>query len=49
MHKICTEKEAKDWMDRMKKESIKQLKVTEKDIKSSWYHEIELSKLELTE
>ncbi|EGT5447340.1 TPA: hypothetical protein KPG21_000462 [Clostridioides difficile] len=49
MHKVCTEKEAKDWMDRMKKESIKQLKVTEKDIKSSWYHEIELSELELTE
>ncbi len=57
MHRVCTEEEAKDWIDRMRKSTVEQLKVTENDISSAWYeaidtvdeYEIKLSKLKATE
>ncbi|MCC0783553.1 hypothetical protein IR152_10755 [Clostridioides sp. ES-S-0108-01] len=42
MHRVCTEKEAKDWADRMKKESIEQLKISEEDIDYLWYEAVDV-------
>lgn len=42
MHRVCTEKEAKNWMDRMKEESIEQLKISEEDIDYLWYEAVDV-------
>ncbi|MCC0678238.1 MULTISPECIES: hypothetical protein [unclassified Clostridioides] len=42
MHRVCTKKEAKDWVDRMKKESIEQLKISEEDIDYLWYEAVDV-------
>ncbi|MCC0645394.1 hypothetical protein KGF41_14100 [Clostridioides sp. ZZV14-6150] len=42
MHRVCTEKGAKNWMDRMKEESIEKLRVSEEDISSYWYEAIDI-------
>ncbi|AUO78336.1 TPA: hypothetical protein KRE09_002296 [Clostridioides difficile] len=44
MHRVCTEKEAKNWMDRMKEESIEQLKISEEDIDYLWYEAVDVVK-----
>ncbi|CCL51202.1 TPA: hypothetical protein KR288_002752 [Clostridioides difficile] len=42
MHRVCTEKEANNWMDRMKEESIEQLKISEEDIDYLWYEVVDV-------
>lgn len=43
MHRVCTEKEAKNWMDRIKEESIEQLKISEEDIDYLWYEVVDVA------